>query len=260
MEAKELFDRIAICLVEPIQAGNIGSVARAMKNMGLRRLILVNPPAIDTPEARMMSAGAQAILKSATIVSSLKEAVAPFSIAVSTTARLGKNRQTTFTPRSFASYLVGQLPKNEAVICFGREDKGLCQRELDLSSRILTIPTDETYSSLNLAQSVMIVAYELWCAAAQPWEPEERELADSGQLERFFGQLQPILLECGFLDPKNPEWIMSSIRKVIHRGELDYREVKILRGICSELEWYLDHVAEGGKRDGIRSVDGCGGS
>jgi len=255
-----LLKKVAICLVEPLKAGNIGSAARAMKNMGLSRLILVNPPALDDPECMRMAAGAYDLIEAASIHTSLREAVAPFQILASTTRRLGRGRPPDFTSRTFAPWVANQLHEAQAVICFGREDKGLTTEEIDLAPLILTIPSDERYASLNVAQSVQVVAYDLYCALKDPRPVPERELCDSDQIERYFDQVQPLLLEIGFLDPNNPAWIMRTLRKMVHRAQLEHREIKILRGICSDLEWYINHVAEVGRRDGKRSVDGGGGT
>ena len=259
-EKKDLLSKIAICLVEPIKGGNVGSIARAMKNTGLTRLILVNPPELDTPECRMMGVGALDLVKNALVYDSLEEAIAPFNICVSTTRRLSKNRRADFSPRSFASYVLPKLGDAEAVILFGREDKGLSTKEIDLAPLILTIPSDEAYESLNIAQAVMVIAYELFVAAAETPDYSDKQPASSDQIERFFRQARPLLLECGFLLPENPDWILRALRKMLHRAQLDHREIKILRGICSNMNWYLSHVAETGKRDGEGYMDGSGGA
>ncbi len=259
-EKKDLLSRIAICLVEPIKGGNVGSVARAMKNTGLSRLILVNPPELDTPECRMMGVGALDLVKNAEIHTSLEEAIAPFHICVSTTRRLSKNRRPDFTPRSFASYIMPKIGDAQAVILFGREDKGLSTKEIDLAPQILTIPSDEAYESLNISQAVMVVAYELFLAAGEMPDYSYKVPASSDQIERFFRQARPLLLECGFLLPENPDWILRALRKMLHRAQLNHREIKILRGICSNMNWYLSHTAETGKRDGEGYVDRSGGT
>ncbi|MBZ0273921.1 RNA methyltransferase [bacterium] len=258
-EILRIASRLAVCLVEPIQPGNIGSVARAMKNMGMSRLVLVRPPDLDAPEARMMSVGAIDILRSATIADTVREAVAPFQIVVSTTARVGQKRPADFTPRSFAAHVAPLLSAGEeAVVVFGREDKGLTTREIDLAPRIINIPASPEYPSLNIAQAVLIVGYEVYCALAGEAAERvpERKLVDADQIERLFEQVRPLLLEIGFLDPSNPEFILSALRKIAGRAGLNWREAKILRGICSDMEWYLNHVAEKGERDGSREVDG----
>ncbi len=260
MIGKPWLDRVAICLVEPIKAGNVGSVARAMKNMGLSRLVLVNPPDLTDMECRMMSMGAMDIVEKAVVASSVADAVAPFHIAVSTTRRLGQERTPDYTPREFARFMAQSPPDAHAIICFGREDKGLSTEEIDKAPIILTIPSDERCPSLNLAQAVMVTAYELFMAAADGAATEAREPASADQHERLFGQVQPLLLECGFLAPDNPEWIMRTLRKIVQRAQLEYRDVKILRGVCSDMEWYLNHVAEKGERDGQRTVDRSGGA
>ncbi len=258
-DKKDLLSRIAICLVEPIKGGNVGSVARAMKNSGLSRLILVNPPELDTPECRMMGMDALDLVINAEVHTDLKEAIAPFDICVSTTRRLSKNRRPDFSPRSFAAHVLPLLGDSQAVILFGREDKGLSTKEIDLAPLILTIPSDEAYESLNISQAVMVIAHELFVAAVEPPDYTGRQPAASEQIERFFGQARPLLLECGFLLAENPDWILRAFRKMVHKARLDHREIKILRGVCSNMEWYLSHVAKVGERDGEGYMDRSGG-
>ncbi|MCB9476386.1 MAG: RNA methyltransferase [Deltaproteobacteria bacterium] len=267
--AKVALSRVAVCLVEPQGAANIGSVARAMKNMGMTRLLLVNPTDYDVPEARMMATNAHDVLMGAEVHPTMMEAIAPFHVVVSTTRRIGKSRLMDYTPKTLAEHLSERLaePETSAVICFGREDHGLSTEEIDLAPIVCKIPTADLHGSLNLSQAVMVIAYELWQSLAVPEVEEagaqkrdDRRPADSDQIERFFDQIQPLLLECGFLDKNNPEWIMRALRKMVHKAELEHREIKILRGVCSDMEWYLNHVAKVGKRDGQRTLDGRGGS
>lgn len=257
----KFLERVAICLVEPLQPGNIGSVARAMKNMGLSSLRLVNPPDLNDLDCRKMAVGAWDLVENARVFTSLREAIEPFHVRVSTTRRLGARRTMDFTPRTFGEHLARNLGEDQsAVVVFGREDKGLNTDELELAPMIVTIPSDSEYESLNVAQAVMVVAYELRIAQAGDAKPESRESADSGQIEGFFDQFLPLMTECGFLAKKDPQHVVIAIRKMLHKADPDHREIKILRGMCADMEWYLNHVAKVGKRDGQRTLDGRGGA
>lgn len=252
--------RVAVCLVEPLQAGNVGSVARAMKNMGLSRLVLVNPPNLGSEECRKMAVSAYDIVENARVCDNLREALAPFTVCVSTTRRLGVRREMDFTPRTLARHLAENLGEGDAAIVFGRENKGLNQDEIELAPLVMTIPADPAYPSLNVAQAVLIAAYELHLAVAPEPVPRGRDVVDADQIERLFDQALPLLLECGFLAKKEPQHVTISLRKLLARAAPEQRDIKILRGICSDMEWYLNHIAKTGKRDGIRTLDGRGGT
>ncbi|KAF0216273.1 MAG: tRNA/rRNA [Geobacteraceae bacterium] len=234
---EQIKDQIAIVLVEPQSPGNIGMVCRAMKNMGLSELRLVNPCPIDHPEAYKFAVSARDLLERAVVFDTLAEALADSGISVATTRRHGKYRQEIFTPAEVVAKLRSNLGNNRAALVFGREDSGLTTDELALCRWHATIPTGDDYGSLNLAQAVLIFCYEL----RKGWErgvvAQSRIIADAAETETLYGHMEQTLLRIGFLNPQNPAHIMRSLRRIFARAELDEREVAILRGMLTQIDW-----------------------
>ena len=230
-------DRITVVLVEPQSPGNVGMVCRAMKNMGLNRLRLVNPCQIDHPEAYKFAVSARDLLEGAELFTSLQDALADTHFSIGTTRRHGKYRREIITPEEVASRLHAQLGEHRAALVFGREDSGLTTEELALCRWQATIPTDEAYGSLNLAQSVLIFCYEIFKAIGETGAATERILAGSEETEAFFGHMERSLLRIGFLNPQNPDHIMRTFRRIFARAELDTREIAVLRGMMSQIDW-----------------------
>jgi len=258
--ASDPLQNIAIVLVRPQFAGNIGSVCRAMKNMGLSKLILVAPEHDPlAPEAKMMATSAQDLLRKAKIFSSLEEALVGFRWIAGTSARKGRNRGPFISPREICPEIIGHARSIPVAILFGPEDRGLTNEELAPCQALISIPTHPGLSSLNLAQAVMLVGYELYLArlteignagwgmrnekrvrkdetGSPSWPPAP--LADFQKLENMYAHLEQLLLHIGFLDPKNPKRIMHTLRRIFGRANLSDRDVAILRGIFRQLEWY----------------------
>ncbi|HLO25485.1 MAG TPA: RNA methyltransferase [Geobacteraceae bacterium] len=230
-------DRIAIVLVEPQNPGNVGMVCRAMKNMGLRILRLVNPCDHCHPEAYKFAVSARDILESATIFSSLPEALADSPLSIGTTRRHGKYRQEIVSPDEIAGKVFGQLELYRAALVFGREDNGLTTDELSLCRWHATIPSASEYGSLNLAQSVLVFCYEIFKRGADVRAGGGREIASVTETEEMFRQMESTLLRIGYLNPQNPAHIMRTFRRLFVRAELDSREVAILRGLMSQIDW-----------------------
>ena len=252
----EILSKIAVCLVEPTYAGNVGSVARAMKNMGLSRLIRVGGVDPDTHEARQFASGNYDIVENSLYFETLREAIEPFSLVVGTSRRTGKSRRPTHTSRDFPGVLFPLLRDgNEAVILFGREKHGLFTEELDLCQMRVMIPSHDQHGSLNLAQAVLIVCHEIYMAAGGEYEFPERKLATSKELESMYDHFRESLLEIGFCDPANPDWMIRALRNIFSRSRLDSRDIRILRGILSDFSWYIDHCVETGKRDGKERIE-----
>ncbi|MBI2353930.1 MAG: RNA methyltransferase [Deltaproteobacteria bacterium] len=229
---------ISIVLVEPQSPGNIGMVCRAMKNMGFARLRLVKGCDRFHPESLKFAVAAKDLLEQAEIFPDLASALADCALTVGTTRRHGKYRQEILSPPEVATRLRGQAgPDCRAAIVFGREDSGLTTDELSLCRWHATIPTAETYGSLNLAQSVLLFCYELGKAGAPPGGGRAMELAASAEMESLFGQMGACLMKIGFLNEQNPEHIMRSLRRIFYRAELDSREVAILRGMLTQIDW-----------------------
>ncbi len=229
-------DKLCIILVEPQFPGNIGMVCRAMKNMGITRLRLVAGCDHHHPDARMFAVSAGDILDQAECFGNLAEALSDITTSIATTRRSGKYRQELLTPPLAAQTML-QSP-GKAALVFGREDHGLSTADLSLCSLQATIAASSEYGSLNLAQAVLLFCYELFGAAQLDGQtPQQRPQASSGELEPFFQQMKDTLQRIGFLNPQNPEHIMRSLRRIMFRATLDSREVALLRGMFSQIDW-----------------------
>lgn len=228
---------ITIVLVEPQSPGNVGMVCRAMKNMGLTELRLVNPCPIDHPEALKFAVSARDLLEAAVIFPSLAEALADCPFSVATTRRHGKYRQEILTPGEVAAKVRPACSGGRTAFVFGREDSGLTTEEVAMCRWQATIPTGDVYGSLNLAQAVLIFCYELFTAAGGTVPRQERIVVPSADLEVLYEHMERSLLRIGFLNPQNPDHLMRTLRRIFARAELDEREVAILRGLMSQIDW-----------------------
>ena len=235
----------AIVLVEPQIPENIGAAARAMCNMGLNRLILISPKNEDPERIKKMATGdSAAVIESMKIYSDFLEATGDFNFLVGTTARLGNNRPFNITPRGLAEKLKEITLNNQVAIIFGREDRGLSNEHLRHCHLNMTIPTAD-FSSMNLAHAVLLVCYELFAASSGDLLEKKHQtprLANTFELEGMYGHLERTLIKIGFINPQNPEhWIMN-IRHFLTRFPLRAREVRVVRGICRQIEWYENHL------------------
>jgi tRNA/rRNA methyltransferase len=233
-------DNLTVVLVESRGERNIGSVARAMANFGVSDLRLV-APRVDhlDDEARKMAVKASVLLEQATLYPDLKEALKDCHYAYATTRRFGKYRENFLHPDSAAADLLPLLEHGKVALVFGREDKGLKTEEIDLCQRLLTIPTGAgSVQSMNLAQSVVICLYEVarHHGEAAGKVPGGKRLATNEQLEVLFDHMRRTLLEISYLNPQNPEHIMRAYRQILGRASLDEREVRVLRGLLSEID------------------------
>jgi tRNA/rRNA methyltransferase len=241
-------EKIAIVLVEPREPGNIGAAARAMANMGLSRLVLVRPPEHLVADAFKMALAARPILESAVVVGDLAQALAGFGFVAGTTRRLGSGRRGRVTPRLLAAELPAVTAENDAAILFGREDSGLTNDELQFCQRLVTIPSSAGFGSLNLAQSVLAIAYEIFLvddAAGSGGPGASTRRAPTAELEGLYAQMERVLLDIGYLDPANPAHMMRVFRRLLGRAGPDAREVKALRGIFRQVEWSVGRRGEG---------------
>jgi tRNA/rRNA methyltransferase len=243
MRKKIRLDSICIVLVRPKFPENIGSVARAMKNMGLSRLVVVNGCSPLHANAYKLASGAEDILERAEEVFTLREAISEMGCVVGTTSRRGKERDPDLTPEALVRKLIPLSQKNLIGLAFGSEKEGLTNEELSLCHLSVKIPSMESFPSLNLAQAVMVVSYELFKNAMEVPE-KEVQLAQAEQLERMLEHMEKTLLRIGFLDSKNPQRIMRVLRKLFGRSQMDEREVQILEGIWSQ----MDHQLRAGKK------------
>jgi len=250
------FDNLCVVLVAPSGALNIGSVARAMANFGVADLRLVAPQTDHLQDAaRKMAVKATPILEQATSHDDLASALQDCHFALGTTRRFGKYRENLLHPDEAAHSLLPLLGKGRVALVFGREDRGLKTEELDLCQRLITIPTSDRLPSMNLAQSVAVCLYEVAKAhGAGNVTATGRKLATVVQLEDMFDHMRRSFREIGYLDPQNPEHILRAIRRFLGRAALDPREVRILRGLLSQIDWVEEErrrLAGEGNRDPV---------
>lgn len=231
-------DRIAVVLVETSSPGNLGSVARVMKNMGLDRLILVDCQTDLTEEARQRARGADDLLERAVRTSGLGSALKPFHLSVATGSRPARWFDRSLYPREMAAELKALDPGNKVAIVFGPERTGLTNEHLQYCHWQVRIPTALAFPSLNLAHAVAIVAYELSQGLSEPPAGGGRGLAELGQVEAFSQDLEGCLKEIQFLKKQNPREVMMTLRQMLARASLDDRDIRILRGILRQWKWY----------------------
>lgn len=246
-------DNIRIVLVNTSHPGNIGGVARAMKNMGLTRLYLVEPRQYPDEQAEWRAASAGDILDNAVVTQSLEQAIGDCQFVIGTSARERRIPWPLLDPRQCAER-VDQLSGSEQVaIMFGREDRGLTNDELKMCNLHLNIPTSDAYSSLNLAMAVQIVCYELRMLAVKDQLPGSEDeqwdtpFANRDNMERFYVHLEQTLAEIEFLDPAAPRQLMVRLRRLYGRVRLDEMELNILRGILTETQKWVERGRESGK-------------
>jgi tRNA/rRNA methyltransferase len=238
---KANLDNITIVLKGPKFSGNVGSAARCAMNMGITRMIVVGNRDLDDEAVRQMATHvAKEIVEGIRHFDTLDEALAGFSWVVGTTARHGSGRGPAVFPRRMAGIVAGLSQENEIALLFGPEDKGLSNDDLRFCQTVVTIPT-AGFKSLNLSHAVMVICYELLLSRMEKEEPIPPKLAGIKEVEGMYAQLKETLLAIGFLLPDNPDYWMMHIRRLFSRTTLLAREVKILRGICRQIEWYGDH-------------------
>ncbi|HDS17206.1 MAG TPA: RNA methyltransferase [Proteobacteria bacterium] len=236
---KNFWPELAVVLVEPKLDLNVGAVARAMKNFNLGRLFLVAPscdPLSD--KSRALSCGADDILEAARVFNNLEEALAGFKLVVGTTARLGKYCRPVFTPAQTAGKIAELGTRVPVAIMFGREDFGLGREQRRHSHMLSSIPVNPEFSSLNLAQSVLLYGYELSRLEAQPGRSESAvaALAAHTELQGMYAHLRRTLSAAGFLDRSNPDHLLEYLRRLFGRAAMTSREVRIIRGLMSLID------------------------
>ena len=258
-----MFDNIRVVLVNTSHPGNIGGAARAMKNMGLSQLVLVNPERFPDPAAVSRASGADDVLAGARIVSTLEEAVADCVLVMGTSARDRRIPWPVVDPREAADKVLDQLEEvadGPVALVFGREHSGLTSEELQRCRYHVHIPSDPDFSSLNLGAAVQVLAYELrmqslyrqgqpttFARAGESVEEGEQPVT-SEQMERFYQHLEQVMVDIGFLDPQRPGKLMSRLRRLYERGQPNQVEMNILRGILTETQKTIGVQAAGARR------------
>ena len=268
-------ENVRIVLVEPAGPLNIGSAARVMKNMGLQRLVLVNPQCDPLgPEARQMAVHGVELLESAQIVGAIPDALHGCQRAIATTARPRTPETCLETPEEALPWLLNQAEEMggdersiqlQSALIFGPEDRGLSSRELNYAQRFIQIPANPVYPSLNLAQAVAVCCYVLHrstqgAIVETPPNPTESAFstltaeqktldkqsltADLEHLEGYYQHLEAILLKIGYLYPHTAESRMEKFRRLLHRAAPSEQEVAMLRGILRQMEWALESAVQ----------------
>jgi tRNA (cytidine32/uridine32-2'-O)-methyltransferase len=244
-----VLDRIRVVLVNTSHPGNIGGAARAMKNMGLSRLVLVQPEEFPSGEANARASGATDILEAALVVDSLEEALAGCSLVLGTSARERRIPWPLLDPRECAQKCLEHVePGGEVALVFGREYAGLTNEELQRCQYHVHIPSNPEFSSLNLATAVQVLVYEVrmaWLAQqGQPTKMEKLETTamldavpvTADELELFYQHLEQTLVQIDFLDPAKPRHLMARLRRLYGRAGVSKLEMNILRGILTETQ------------------------
>jgi tRNA (cytidine32/uridine32-2'-O)-methyltransferase len=233
---------IRIVLVEPSHPGNIGAVARAMKNMGLDELVLVRPKDFPHPEATARASGAGDLLQRSKVVGSVTEAVADVGFVAATTSRPRDQNFRALDLHEAAARIYDMSARGPAAVLFGAERTGLTNEELALAHLLIRIPANPEYPSLNLAMAVQLACYELFRAAGSP--AGERPLSEltvplapGADMERFYEHLQQVMDEVDFKDrTTGGTHLMTRIRRLFQRCEMDQNEVNILRGFLTSVQ------------------------
>jgi tRNA/rRNA methyltransferase len=246
---------IRIILVRPRGSGNIGSIARAMKNMGQTELAIVGKARTRSFWARAMAVHGRDILENAKFYDTLRQAIADCTLVVGTTCRSGLYRRHSRTPRELAAAIVAAARNGKVALIFGPEDHGLSNKDLKHCQLLMTIPTHPDYQSLNVAQAAVICLHELYLAAAAPIEDSGIQRALAEDVERLFDRMRTVLLKIGFLDSENPEHMLLAFRRILGRAGLEDKDVRILTGLFRQIDWYTDQgwkVIEEKEKRGIK--------
>lgn len=239
------FTSTRFILVEPSHPGNVGAAARALKTMGFARLVLVAPRVADVknePEAIAMASGADDVLASAHVVDTLADALVGVRWSVALTARMREYGPPQMPPRALAERAHELVRHGDIALVFGNERTGLSNADVERCSALAHIPANPAYSSLNLAQAVQVLAYELRVAFQEPAseltlvEPAAHVAgASSDEIEGMYAHFEEALVALEFLDPANPKKLMSRVRRLFARSGLEHEEVNILRGIAKHI-------------------------
>ncbi len=240
---------ISIVLHRPRAPENIGAAARAMRNMGIDQLLVVNPHNCDlTRVCKMATHAALDVVENMMVFDTLEEALGGCGFVAGTTARLGGERKVITSPPILAQKLFAISEQNQIAILFGPEDRGLTNEDIRRCHTLVNIPTAE-FSSLNLAQAVMIVCYELFRYTTKKPHEFVARLANRHELDAMYAQLKEILIQISFINPDNPDYFLNNFRHFFSRLPLRAKEVQIIRGICRQIKWYGDKRYQDGLKD-----------
>lgn len=232
-------EHIHFILVEPQHPGNIGAAARAIKTMGFSKLLLVNPCDYDVPEAIWMAHAAEDILENLAVFETLPEALIEIHFAVATTQRVRGYHFPYYTPPELSQKIIPLSQEHNIALVFGREKSGLTNAELRCCHAISTIPAAVNHPSLNLAQAVMLYAYELY---RNSWEKEKRfkwRLASYKDMEAMYEHLEASLRKVQFIPMDNWENFLMRFRRFFARANPEVRDVGVMHKILQAFDEYI---------------------
>lgn len=243
----QLLDRLRIVMINTSDSGNIGAAARAMKTMGLRQLVLVQPDEFPTAKATARASAAADLLHNARVVQTLDEAIGDCQLVFGTSARLRTIPWPLIDPRQGASRVMNEPEGADIAILFGREDAGLTNEELRRCHFHICIPANEEYPVLNIGAAIQVICYEMRMAAlerqASPVAPDQsgmqqwdEPLVSSEDMERFLRHFEETLLDIDFFDPNNPKQLLTRVRRLFLRTRMDRLEMNLLRGVLSTVQ------------------------
>ena len=243
-----MFDKIRMVLVNTTHPGNIGAAARAMKNMGLSRLVLVDPADYPSERALWRAANALDVMDKIQVCATLDEAVADCALVIGTSARERRIPWPLLTPRECGDRVWAEAAHHEVAIVFGREDRGLTNEELQKCHFHVHIPANPEYSALNVAAALQVIAYEirmsaLNAAAGAPLHFDDWDMppARHQDVEMYFAHLEETLTRLGFLTADNPRQTITRLRRLYNRVRLDQMELGILRGVLTAVQNHIFH-------------------
>jgi tRNA/rRNA methyltransferase len=250
-----MLSNVRVVLVRPRGSGNIGSVARAMKNFGGRELAIVGTARTRSFWARAMAVHGRDILSDVKCYATIREATADCRLVVGTTARSGLYRKHSQTPREVAPEIAAAARSDKIALIFGPEDHGLSNKDLESCQLLITIPTHSDYRSLNVAQAVVVCLYEIFLESITRPEQPALQRARAENVERLFDIMRDSLLKIGFLDSENPEHMLLAFRRFLGRAGLEDKDVRILTGMFRQIEWYAEKgwkVVEEKQKRGVK--------
>jgi tRNA/rRNA methyltransferase len=250
-----MLENIRIVLVRPRGSGNIGSIARAMKNMGANELAIVGKARTRSFWARAMAVHGRDILSGVKCYDTIRQAIADCTLVIGTTCRAGLYRRHSQPPRDIAPEIVAAAQTGRVALIFGPEDHGLSNKDIEHCQLLITIPSHPDYQSLNVAQAAVICLYEIYLASLAPAGDSEMQRAPAEDVERLFDRMRRSLLKIGFLDSENPEHMLLAFRRILGRTGLEDKDVRILTGLFRQIEWYADQgwkVVEEKERKGLK--------
>lgn len=251
--------KIRMVMVNTTHPGNIGAAARAIKNMGLSSLVLVDPKEFPSPKAVWRASNAVDVLDNVRVVSTLDEAIEDCGLVVGTSARERRIPWPLLTPRECGDRVWAETGTHEVAVLFGREDRGLTNEELQKCHYHVHIPANPDYSSLNIAAALQVITYEIrmsYLTAEQGKAPHFDDWdvppARSKDLEMYFTHLEQTLQDLGFHDPKNPRQTMTRIRRLFNRIRMDDMELSIMRGMLTSIQ---NHIYKSAKQANDKGSD-----